>query len=71
MSINNQRGECRQDIEMISISCLHLLIFTVKNVIYGCELTLIVADEAGSVAKVLVTLDNLLLSIIVTFETKS
>ena len=38
-----------------------------RNVIYGCELTLIVAYETGSVAKVLVTLDNLLLSIIVTF----
>ena len=32
-----------------------------------CELTLIVAYEACSVAKVLVTLDNLLLSVIVTF----
>ena len=32
-----------------------------------CELTLIVAYETSSVAKVLITLDNLLLAIIVTF----
>ena len=34
-------------------------------------LTLIVADEAGPVAEILVTFDNLLLTVIVTFQSEA